>query len=154
MIYVLCRSPNFIPVSPQSHSINLYYVIVLPSFVFNFPHVLYDSHRVQYPSLQKRPLPLPSFVCLISNFSMCTFVLFCFYNPIHHCNHHHNPSCPPCLLCNPFFIIRLVDCQITHPHPLCIFICHYQKIVLLLHSDFCVDTYFPDELASHLPIFY
>jgi hypothetical protein len=28
------------------------------------------------------------------------------------------------------------------------------KIVLLLYSDFCLDTYFPDDLASHLPIFY
>ncbi len=27
------------------------------------------------------------------------------------------------------------------------------KIVLLLYSDFCADTYFPDKLASHLPIF-
>ncbi len=27
------------------------------------------------------------------------------------------------------------------------------KIVLLLCSDFCLNTYFPDNLASHLPIF-
>jgi hypothetical protein len=28
------------------------------------------------------------------------------------------------------------------------------KTVLLLYSDFFVDTYFPGDLASHLPIFY
>jgi hypothetical protein len=41
----------------------------------------------------------------------------------------------------------------TSPPPL-YFHMPLPKIALLLYSDFCLDTYFPDNLASHLPIIY
>ncbi len=41
VIHVLCRSTISIPVDQQIHSVNLHHVIVLPSFVFIFPHVFY-----------------------------------------------------------------------------------------------------------------
>jgi hypothetical protein len=83
----------------------------------------YSSFSIS--SIANRPLPLPSFVFLTSTFPMCNFVLFCFCNPIRHCNHHHNPSCHPILLCNLYWSLDLLT-----------------KLMLLLHFSVCDSTPF------------
>jgi hypothetical protein len=104
-----CAGPPFL--SPLIHKfsqsifITLLFSLLCIQF---FPCDLSHSHLFQYPPLQKGRYPYHLLYVLLLLFSIGTFVLFCFCNPIRHCNHHHNPSCHPCLLHNSFSLLDLL----------------------------------------------
>ncbi len=66
VIYVLCWSTIFIPIDTQIHPINLHYLIVPPSVVFNFPHILYDIFIFFMSSVAKKAATLT--ICCLSYF--------------------------------------------------------------------------------------
>ncbi len=115
---------HFIPIDPQIHSVNLHYVIVLPSFVFSFPHVLYDI-VIFFNILHCKKAATLTIFC-ISYFyffpkTLLYFFVFAIQSAI--ASIITNPSCHPCLLCNPFSLLDLLI-----------------KWMLLLYFSVCYST--------------